>query len=147
MSDPLNPARSAPLNKEQLQAALGRSPFINFLGLQVVSADPEKEEVVMKLAMRPEFERGLGTGQWHGGPIAGVIDTVGDFALVMFFGKPLPTINFRVDYLRPAFNTGLTAIARVRRRGKSVGVVDIDVLDDKANLLAIGRASYSTLPT
>jgi uncharacterized protein (TIGR00369 family) len=137
---------STPLTKEQIQAGLAKSPFIVFLGLQVVSADPDKQEVVMRLPMRPEFERGAGSKQWHGGPIAGVIDTVGDYALVMFLGRPLPTINFRVDYLRPAIDTNLTAIARVRRSGKSVGVVDIDVLDDKQNLVAIGRASYSTLP-
>jgi len=95
--------------------------------------------------MKPEFERGRGTGQWHGGPIAAVIDTVGDFALVMILGRPLPTINFRVDYLRPAVNTGLTVIARVRRSGKTVGIVDVDVLNDSNVLVAIGRANYSTL--
>jgi uncharacterized protein (TIGR00369 family) len=138
---------TTPLTKEQIQAGLAKSPFISFLGLEVVRADPEKQEVEMRLPMRPEFERGKGSKQWHGGPIAGVIDTVGDYALVMFLGRPLPTINFRVDYLRPAIDTNLTAIARVRRSGKSVGVVDIDVLDDKQNLVAIGRASYSTLPS
>jgi uncharacterized protein (TIGR00369 family) len=139
-------ASSTPLTKEQLQAGLARSPFIAFLGLQVLSADPEKQEVTMRLTMRPEFERGAGSKQWHGGPIAGVIDTVGDYALVMTLGRALPTINFRVDYLRPAIDTDLTAVARVRRSGKSVGVVDVDVLDDKQNLVAIGRATYSTLP-
>ena len=59
---------------------------------------------------------------------------------------PLPTINFRVDYLKPAVNTALTIVGRVRRSGKSVGVVDIDVLDDAKSLVAIGRATYSTLP-
>ena len=137
---------TTPLSKEQLQAGLAKSPFIVFLGLQVVSAEPEKQEVVMRAPMRAEFERGAGSKQWHGGPIAGVIDTVGDYALVMFLGRPLPTINFRVDYLRPAIDTGLTLTARVRRSGKSVGFVDIDVTDDKQNLVAIGRATYSTLP-
>jgi uncharacterized protein (TIGR00369 family) len=146
MSDPSTPARKTPLTAEQLQAGLARSPFIAFLGLEVLVADPEKQEVTMRLAMRPEFERGAGSKQWHGGPIAGVIDTVGDYALVMLLGRPLPTINFRVDYLRPAIDTSLTAVARVRRSGKSVGVVDVDVLDDKHNLVAIGRATYSTLP-
>jgi uncharacterized protein (TIGR00369 family) len=97
------------------------------------------------MAMRPEFERGKDTKQWHGGPIAALIDTVGDYALVMMLRRPLPTINFRVDYLRPAVDTSLTATAHVRRAGKSVGVVDIDVFDDKRNLVAIGRATYSTL--
>jgi acyl-coenzyme A thioesterase PaaI-like protein len=34
----------------------------------------------------------------------------------------------------------------VRRAGKSVGVVDVDVFDDRGNLVAVGRATYSTLP-
>ena len=84
----------------------------------VTEADPARQCVTMTLPMRPEFERIAGSGQWHGGPIAAVIDTVGDYALVMSIGRPLPTINFRVDYLRPAVNTALTVTARVRRAGQ-----------------------------
>ena len=78
----------------------------------------------MTCAMRPEFERGAGTGQWHGGPIAAIIDTVGDYALIMALRRGLPTINFRVDYLRPAIKTALTTTAhgaprrQERRRGR-----------------------------
>jgi uncharacterized protein (TIGR00369 family) len=100
----------------------------------------------MTIPMRPEFERGAGTGQWHGGPLAAIIDTVGDYALIMMLGRPLPTVNFRVDYLKPAVTPLLTATATVRRSGKSVGVVDIDLHDAKGSLVAIGRATYSTLP-
>jgi uncharacterized protein (TIGR00369 family) len=132
------------LTAAELQQKLAQSPFIDFLGLEILAADPAKEEVVMRLAMRPEFERGRGTGQWHGGPIAAVIDTVGDYALIMLLGRPLPTINFRVDYLRPAINTGLTATARVRRNGRTVGVVDVDIANDAGALVAIGRAAYAT---
>jgi uncharacterized protein (TIGR00369 family) len=134
-----------PLSAPELQKRLGVSPFIAFLGLTVTEADPARQLVTMTLPMRPEFERGAGSGQWHGGPIAAVIDTVGDYALVMMLGRPLPTINFRVDYLRPAVNTALTATARVRRAGRSVGVVDVDVTDGDGNLVAVGRAAYSTL--
>jgi uncharacterized protein (TIGR00369 family) len=135
-----------PLTKEELQQGLARSSFIAFMGLEVLEADPAREEVSMRMAMRPEFERGAGSKQWHGGPIAALIDTAGDYALVMMLRRPLPTINFRVDYLRPAIDTALIATARVRRAGKSVGVVDVDVYDKKRNLVAIGRATYSTLP-
>ncbi|HUD59412.1 MAG TPA: PaaI family thioesterase [Acetobacteraceae bacterium] len=133
-----------PLTAAQLQEKLTASPFIRFLGLTVIEADPVRQVVTMTLPMRAEFERIAGSGQWHGGPLAAVIDTVGDYALVMSVGRPLPTINFRVDYLRPAMNTALTATARVRRAGRSVGVVDVDVTDSAGNLVAIGRASYST---
>jgi uncharacterized protein (TIGR00369 family) len=133
-----------PLGKDELQQRLGHSAFIDFLNLTVLSADPEKEEVVMRAAMRPEFERGRGTGQWHGGPIAAIIDTVGDYALVMLLGRPLPTVNFRVDYLRPAIDTALIVTAKVRRSGRLVGVVDIDVANETGQLVAIGRATYAT---
>jgi uncharacterized protein (TIGR00369 family) len=135
---------SVRLSKDELQRRLAHSAFIEFLNLAVVDADPEKQEVVMRAAMRPEFERGRGTGQWHGGPIAAIIDTVGDYALVMLLGRPLPTVNFRVDYLRPAINTDLVVTGRVRRSGRLVGVVDIDVTNDVGQLIAIGRASYAT---
>ena len=137
---------SAPLTKEELQAHLDRSPFIAFLGLKVTQADPARQQVTMTCEMKPEFERGAGTGQWHGGPIAAIIDTVGDYALAMGLRRGLPTVNFRVDYLRPAIKTGLVITARVRRAGRSVGVVDVDVFNDQKALLAVGRATYSTLP-
>ena len=135
---------SAPLSRAELQDRLAHSAFIDFMGLIVVSADAARQEVVMRAPMRPEFERGKGSGQWHGGPIAAVIDTVGDFALVMLLGRALPTVNFRVDYLRPAINTALLVTARVRRNGRSVGVVDVDVENEAGQLLAIGRATYAT---
>ena len=133
-----------PFTGAELQKMLDGSPFIHFLGLKVTEADPAKEQVTMSCAFRPEFERGPGSGMWHGGPIAAIIDTVGDYALIMTLRRPLPTVNFRVDYLRPAINTDLVTTAVVRRAGKSVGVVDIEVHDGKQALVAIGRATYST---
>jgi uncharacterized protein (TIGR00369 family) len=135
---------SGPLTPAELQERLELSPFIRSLGLVVTEADPDRQCVTMTLTMKPEFERVAGSGQWHGGPLAAVIDTVGDYALVMSIGRPLPTINFRVDYLRPAVNTALTIMARVRRAGRSVGIVDVDVMDSAQNVVAIGRATYST---
>jgi uncharacterized protein (TIGR00369 family) len=136
--------KDSPLTKEELQARLAHSAFIDSLHLEVVAADPEKQQVAMRAEMRPEFERGRRTGQWHGGPIAAIIDTVGDYALVMLLGRPLPTVNFRVDYLRPAIDTALVITATVRRSGKLVGIVDIDVANEKGQVVAIGRATYAT---
>ena len=136
--------KPAPLSKEELQHRLAQSAFIDFLNLTVLTADPAGERVVMRAEMRPEFERLKGSGQWHGGPIAAVIDTVGDYALVMLLGRPLPTVNFRVDYLRPAIGTALVVTAKVRRNGRLVGVVDVDVENEAGQLVAVGRATYAT---
>ncbi len=60
----------------------------------------------------------------------------------MSLGGGVPTINFRTDFLRPAISPRLTATARVRRAGRTVGVVDIDVFDDEERLVAVGRGTY-----
>jgi uncharacterized protein (TIGR00369 family) len=52
-------------------------------------------------------------------------------------------MNFRTDYLRPAIGETLTAVARVRRAGKTTATVDIEVLDDENRLVALGRGTYS----
>ncbi len=137
-------ASTPPLSRDELQERLAQSAFISFLNLTVLSADPDTQQVVMRAGMRPEFERLKGSGQWHGGPIAAVIDTVGDYALVMLLGRPLPTVNFRVDYLRPAIDTALIVTATVRRNGRQFGIVDVDVANEAGQLLAIGRATYAT---
>ncbi len=62
----------------------------------------------------------------------------------MVQGHGVPTINFRTDYLRPAVNTGLRAVARVRRAGRTVGVVDVDVYDDRDKLVAVGRGTFGS---
>ena len=132
-----------PLNQEQVQTLLDDSPYIAFMKLEVVSMDLDKDEIIIRMPMRREFERRVGTGQYHGGAIAALIDIAGDYALVMKVGGGVPTINFRVDFLRPASNTALTATAITRRLGRTVAVVDIDVHDDNGKLCAVGRGTYS----
>ena len=127
-----------------LQSYMDDSPFIRQTGMRVVAADPDNEVLTVTMPLKPEFERQAGTGQFHGGPIASLIDTAGCFALIMLLGHGVPTVNFRTDYLRPAINTSLRAVAQVRRVGRMVGVVDIDVFDDNDRLLAVGRGTFGS---
>lgn len=133
------------LTLAEIQQMFDASPFIASMGMLTKDMDLENGVLEVHVPMRPEFERGAGSGQWHGGPIASVIDTVGDFAVGMQLGRGLPTVNFRVDYFRPAINTALIVVATVRRNGRTVGVADVDVFNEKGVLLAIGRATYATL--
>jgi uncharacterized protein (TIGR00369 family) len=139
MSD--EPARK--LSPTDVQALFDRSPFISWLGLRVVSLDHDGQQITVTMPMRPELERRPGTRQFHGGPIAALIDIAGDFAIGMLMGGGVPTMNFRTDYLRPAVGAALTAVARVRRAGKTTAVVDIEVLNDEDRLVALGRGTYS----
>jgi len=132
------------LSAAEIQTIFDRSPFIGWLGLKVVSVDHEQQEIRARMEMRPELERRPGTRQFHGGPIAAFIDVVGDFAVGMLVGGGVPTMNFRIDYLRPAIGSAVIAVARVRRAGRTASVVDVEVVDDEARLVALGRGTYSS---
>jgi uncharacterized protein (TIGR00369 family) len=131
---------------ESLQAVMDGSPLIRFCGMRIEAIDRAAGSIVVAVELRPELERRAGSGQWHGGALAALIDTAGDFALAVGLGAPVPTINFRVDYLRPAMTARLAATATVRRAGRTVAVVDIDVHDAEGRLVAIGRGCYSAQP-
>ena len=130
------------ISLERMQELLDGSPFIHLLRMRAVSLDRDRQQVVISMPLSPEYERHKGTGQFHGGVLATLIDVAGDFALVILLGGGVPTINLRIDYLRPAGGGSLTATASVRRAGRTIGVVDIDVTDGTGKLVAIGRGCY-----
>ncbi len=133
------------LDKEQIQERFNQSPFISSLALEGISLDYEISELTAKMPMNPTLERKAGTRQFHGGPIASFVDTIGDFAIGMMLGGGVPTMNIRVDYLKPAVGDYLTAVARVRRAGRTAAIVDIDILNEKNVLVAIGRGTYASI--
>jgi uncharacterized protein (TIGR00369 family) len=132
------------MTREILEGFLAGSPFQGLLGLRLESFDVNAQTLTLRSVFGPLLERATGTGQYHGGVIASLIDIAGDFALIAVLGYGVPTINFRVDYLRPAMHSDLLAVARVRRAGRTVGVVDIDVSDSSGRLIALGRGCYGT---
>lgn len=135
---------SEQLTVADIQCLINKSPFHQLFAPKVLAVDHTLLELVIKMPMQALFERQPGTNQWHGGTISSIVDIAGCYALALISGEPLPTINFRVDYLRPAVETDLTARAQVRRAGRSVAVVDVDLTDDLQRLVAVGRACYST---
>ena len=128
--------------RERLQAELDACPAIAFMRISVESIDVDAARVVLRLPMRDELERAKGSRQFHGGPIASLIDTAGDYAVALVVGGGVPTINFRVDYLRPAAGDFLLAKAEVRRAGRTIAVADVAVEDAEGRLCAAGRGSY-----
>lgn len=131
-----------PLSLEALNLELSLTELHQLLALRVSAV--HDDGVTMTMPFSAAVERVRGAGQFHGGPIAALIDIAGDFALIAQLGRGVPTMNMRIDYLRPSLGATLTARARVRRAGKSVGLVDIEVTDDQDRTVALGRAAYST---
>ena len=120
----------------------GHSPFMRFLGLELVRA--EKGIVEIRLPFRDEFLRSDGSDWLHGGIVSALADIAGDYAVITETSAGVPTIDMRVDYLRPARRGDLTALARTVRVGRTVSVADIEIRDAGGTLVAVGRACYAS---
>ena len=127
-----------------MNAALSfeHSPFMRFLGLEVVRAD--KGVIEVRLPFREEFLRHDGTDWLHGGVVSALADIAGDYAVVTETGQGVPTIDLRVDYLRPARRGDLLAVGRTLRVGRTVSVADVEIRDATGTLVAVGRAVYAS---
>ena len=118
------------------------SPFMRFLGLEVIAA--EKGRIELRLPFRAEFVRHDGADWLHGGVVSALADIAGDYAVVTETGTGVPTIDMRVDYLRPARRGDLTAVGRTLRVGRTVSVADVEIRDSAGTLVAVGRACYAS---
>jgi uncharacterized protein (TIGR00369 family) len=123
---------------------LRRSPYHRLLGLEMVRVSPG--EVVIRMPFREDLLAGDDEmGQYvHGGAIASLIDSAGDFAIIAAVGRDVPTIDLRVDYLRPAPKGALTATGRAIKAGRSLGVADIEVVAEDGTVIAVGRGVFKT---
>ena len=118
------------------------SPYMRFLGLEIVRA--EKGVVEMRLPFRDEFLRHDGSDWLHGGVISALADIAGDYAVITETATGVPTIDMRVDYLRPARRGDLLALGRTVRVGRTVSIADVEIRDASGTLVAVGRACYAS---
>ena len=129
---------------EKIQNAARSVPFIQFLDIEVSDLDLVEDTLTMTMPFTNQVSRMVSMSQMHGGAIAALIDSAGTFLVAAKLGSAVPTINFRTDFLKPAGNSTVSAKAALRRLGRSVAVVDIDVTDENGNLIAIGRGTFGT---
>jgi uncharacterized protein (TIGR00369 family) len=128
----------------RLQEEMRHPPFHAFLRPEAHEVDSASGDIVIRLPFRPEFGIDPVTVGYHGGVLAGLIDLAAHAAVAVQIGKPAPTINLRIDYLRPAPGVTLFARARVLCAGRSVARADVDVIAD-GKVVAVGRGTFSTV--
>lgn len=131
-----------PLDASVLDGLIRHPPFHQWMGVTATAV--EEGRVVLRIPPNEDFVGNPFVPAVHGGIVAALIDLAGGAALFAKLQFPTPTIDMRVDYLRPAFaGKPLNAEARVKSLGKTVAFVDIDVTDDDGRLVATGRCAYS----
>ena len=96
------------LSLEELNTMMGASPFITNAGMKIVEVDTNAETLAISMSLKPEFERSPGGGQFHGGPLASLIDTAGCFDLVMVLGHGVAGKRYRQPVL---FHPGIFAVS------------------------------------
>ena len=116
---------------------------MRFLGLEIIKAETGRVEI--RLPYREEFIRGCDGPDWlHGGVVSALADIAGDYAVMTETAPGVPTIDMRVDYLRPARRGDLTAVGKTVRVGKTICVADVEIRDSMGALVAVGRACYAS---
>jgi uncharacterized protein (TIGR00369 family) len=95
----------------------------------------------MRFGIRPEHLNYLNTV--HGGAICSLIDSVAYFALRPLLPQdiPLPTLEMKVNFLRPMREGMVLAEAEALHPGKKVMVAEVRVTDGEGRLCALGIVS------
>ncbi len=131
------------IDRERFLQILHTPRYHQFLGLELV--DAEEGYVKLKLPFRDDFLGDEAGSYIHGGVIAALIDIAGDFALITHFGRGLPTVDLRVDYLRPGQkHEDLYAVATTVKKGRTLSIADITIENSEGKKIAVGRGLYNT---
>lgn len=120
---------------------LNRGPFRELVGIEFTEVGDGYAEARLSLEQKHSSRQGDLIAQ--GGVTFTLADSVGGAAAISLAGRPTPTIDFRIDYLRPATDD-LRAIGEVTRNGSETAVVDVSVFDDDDSEIATGRGVYKT---
>ena len=132
------------ISVEKLQEMISRGPFNQWLNFTVLKSDSDGVE--LKTTWREEWVVNPERLYTHGGILAAIIDVAADYAIAAQLGRPVPTIDIRVDFHKAAMPGDLIAKARVVRMGSQYSTAEAYVYDKDGALVASGRGTYFTAP-
>jgi len=132
------------LDADAFKKIVESASFHRLIGLTLESANAASGVVVLRLPYDPKLSIFPEAGVYHGGVIASLIDVAGAVACGLPLGRPTPTANFRVDFLKSPAKIDLIATGKLVRSGKTVSVADVEITDDDGEVYAIGRGTFST---
>ena len=115
-------------------ALVAMMPLAGTLGIEAVSASPE--EVRMRMHWRAEIC--TTNGILHGGALMALADSAGAACAVLNLpnGASTSTIESKTNFLRAVRQGGATAVSRPLHAGRTVIVVQTDLLDDEGRRVA-----------
>ena len=130
------------LQKDGIAAKMANNPIVNFMsiGLREVTSG----EATLVLKHREELRNSMGLLQ--GGILGVLADVAGGVSLYSVLSDPLkvviPTVEFKLNFLRPAKGGDLVARGRVVHRGRQIAVCQVEIFSEDGVLLATGVFTY-----
>jgi uncharacterized protein (TIGR00369 family) len=132
---------------ERVQAMLrGEAPgppVARLVGFRLVEVAPGR--AVFEMEAGPQHANPMGT--LHGGILCDIADAAMGIAYASSLeeGESFTTLELKINFLKPVWKARLRAEARVVKRGKTVGMVECDVMDETGSLVARASSTCLTL--
>ncbi len=113
------------------------------IGFVVTAIDPGR--AVVELEAGPRHANPMGT--LHGGIICDVADAAMGIAYASELeeGESFTTLELKINFFKPVWRAKLRAVGRIVKRGRTVGMVECDVTDEKGSLVARASSTCMTL--
>ena len=127
---------------ERVQTMITRAPYHQWLGLKVSAI--HEDGIELTATWREEWVVNPERRYTHGGVLAALIDLAADWAMIKKLGRPVPTIDLRVDFHNPAMPGDLKCRGNIVKVGNQFSSSESFVFDTSGTLLASGRGTYFT---
>jgi uncharacterized protein (TIGR00369 family) len=131
------------LVRKMMSGEAPTAPIAETLGFRIVEIDPDRAVFEMETSRR--HANPMGT--LHGGVLCDLADGAMGMAWASELGEgeTFTTLELKINFLKPVWNARLRAEAHVLKRGKTVGLVECDVRDEKGDLIAHATSTLMTL--
>ena len=118
-------------------------PIGELIGMKIVDFGPGT--AIFELEATGRHANPMGT--LHGGILCDLADGAMGMAWASELedGETFTTLELKINFLKPVWNAHLRAEGRVIRRGRTVGLVECDVRDEKGDLVAHATSTLMTL--
>src|ERR1700681_4654169 len=118
-------------------------PIARLIGFEAKDIADGRATVV--LAAGPQHANPMGT--LHGGVLCDIADAAMGIAYSSNLdeGESFTTLELKINFLKPIWKARLKAVGRVVKQGRTVGLVECDITDEKRNLVARATSTCMTL--
>jgi uncharacterized protein (TIGR00369 family) len=118
-------------------------PVASLIGFVLTAVEPGR--AVIELSADARHANPMGTV--HGGILCDVADAAMGMAYASSLdeGETFTTLELKINFLKPVWTGKLVATGRVVKGGRTVGLVECDVVDEKDRLVARATSTCMTL--